>query len=105
MFCALIKTKSAHAKLQSIKNAWSKDEIWCLEMAALLAQGNSESDKYRFNTTFLTGSDYYRYTKLAVAEKICLKCKMMASLHIFCFDIRKYACNKEMHKSTHNFVF
>ena len=61
MFCALIKTKSAHAKLQSIKNAWSKDEIWCLEMAALLAQGNSESGKYRFNTTFLTGSDYYRY--------------------------------------------
>ena len=61
VFCALIKTKSAHDKLQSIKNAWSKDEIWCLEMAALLAQGNSESDKYRFNTTFLTGSDYYRY--------------------------------------------
>ena len=30
-------------------------------MAALLAQGNSESDKYRFNTAFLTGSDYYRY--------------------------------------------
>ena len=60
MFCALIKTKSAHDKLQSIKNAWSKDEIWCLEMAALLAQGNSESDKYRFNTAFLTGSDYYR---------------------------------------------
>ena len=24
-------------------------------------QGNSESDKYRFNTAFLTGSDYYRY--------------------------------------------
>ena len=62
-FCALIKTKSAHAKLQSIKNAWSKDEICCLEMAALLAQGNSESDKYRFNTAFLTGSDYYRYPK------------------------------------------
>ena len=61
MFCALIKTKSAHAKLQSIKNAWSKDEIWRLEMAALPAQGNSESDKYRFNTAFLTGSDYYRY--------------------------------------------
>ena len=60
-FCALIKTKSAHAKLQSIKNAWSKDEIWRLEMAALLTQGNSESDKYRFNTAFLTGSDYYRY--------------------------------------------
>ncbi|MGN0529909.1 MAG: hypothetical protein ACI4IH_02310, partial [Eubacterium sp.] len=62
-FCALIKTKSAHDKLQSIKNAWSKDEIWRLEMAALLAQGNSESDKYRFNTAFLTGSDYYRYPK------------------------------------------
>ncbi|MGN0529297.1 MAG: hypothetical protein ACI4IE_09200, partial [Eubacterium sp.] len=61
VFCALIKTKSAHDKLQSIKNAWSKDEIWCLEMAALLTQGNSESDKYRFNTAFLTGSDYYRY--------------------------------------------
>ena len=61
VFCALIKTKSAHDKLQSIKNAWSKDEIWCLEMAALLAQGNSESDKYRFNTAFLTGSDYRRY--------------------------------------------
>ena len=30
-------------------------------MAALLTQGNSESDKYRFNTAFLTGSDYYRY--------------------------------------------
>ena len=26
-----------------------------------LKQGNSESDKYRFNTEFLTGSDYYRY--------------------------------------------
>ena len=51
-FCALIKTKSAHDKLQSIKNAWSKDEIWCLEMAALLTQGNSESDKYCFNTAF-----------------------------------------------------
>ena len=25
------------------------------------SQGNSESDKYRFNTAFLTGSDYYRY--------------------------------------------
>ena len=61
VFCALIKTKSAHDKLQSIKNAWSKDEICCLEMAALLTQGNSESDKYRFNTAFLTGSDYYRY--------------------------------------------
>ena len=60
MLCCLIKTKSAHDKLQSIKNAWSKDEIWRLEMAALLAQGNSESDKYRFNTAFLTGSDYYR---------------------------------------------
>ena len=34
-------------------------------MAALLAQGNSESDKYRFNTTFLTGSDYYRYPKVS----------------------------------------
>ena len=64
VFCALIKTKSAHDKLQSIKNAWSKDEICCLEMAALLTQGNSESDKYRFNTAFLTGSDYYRYPKL-----------------------------------------
>ena len=51
-FCALIKTKSAHDKLQSIKNAWSKDEICCLEMAALLTQGNSESNKYRFNTAF-----------------------------------------------------
>ena len=69
MFCALIKTKSAHAKLQSIKNAWSKDEIWCLEMAALLAQGNSESGKYRFNTTFLTGSDYYRYPRRILMEK------------------------------------
>ena len=29
-------------------------------MAALLTPGNSESDKYRFNTAFLTGSDYYR---------------------------------------------
>ena len=57
----LFKTKSAHGKLQSIKNAWSKDEICCLEMVALPAQGNSESDKYRFNTEFLTGSDYYRY--------------------------------------------
>ena len=66
MFCALIKTKSAHAKLQSIKNAWSKDEIWCLEMAALLAQGNNESGKYRFNTTFLTGSDYYRYPRFVL---------------------------------------
>ena len=65
VFCALIKTKSAHDKLQSIKNAWSKDEIWCLEMAALLTQGNSESDKYRFNTAFLTGSDYYRYPMCA----------------------------------------
>ena len=54
-FCALIKTKSAHAKLHSIKKAWSKDEIWRLEMAALLAQGNSESDKYRFNTAFFDG--------------------------------------------------
>ena len=63
VFCALIKSKSAHDKLQSIKNAWSKDGIWCLEMAALLTQGNSESDKYRFNTAFLTGSDYYRYPK------------------------------------------
>ena len=26
-------------------------------------QGNSESDKYHFNTAFLTGSDYYRYPK------------------------------------------
>ena len=59
----MIKTKSAHDKLQSIKNAWSKDEIWRLVMAALPAQGNSESDKYRFNTAFLTGSDYYRYPK------------------------------------------
>ena len=57
----LTETKSAHGKLQSIKNAWSKDEICCLEMVALPAQGNSESDKYRFNTEFLTGSDYYRY--------------------------------------------
>ena len=65
-FCALIKTKSAHDKLQSIKNAWSKDEICCLEMAALLTQGNSESDKYRFNTAFLTGSDYYRYPKKTI---------------------------------------
>ena len=55
VFCALIKTKSSHDKLQNIKNAWSKDEICCLEMAALLTQGNSESDKYRFNTAFLTG--------------------------------------------------
>ena len=62
-FCALIKTKSAHDKLQSIKKAWSKDEICCLEIAALPAQCNSESDKYRFNTAFLTGSDYYRYPK------------------------------------------
>ncbi|MDD7193044.1 MAG: hypothetical protein PUH33_00865 [Clostridiaceae bacterium] len=30
-------------------------------MAALLTQGNSESNKYRFNTAFLTGSDYRRY--------------------------------------------
>ena len=72
-FCALIKTKSAHDKLQSIKNAWSKDEIWRLEMAALLTQGNSESDKYRFNTAFLTGSDYNRYpmlTRLPHTQKI-----------------------------------
>ena len=68
MFCALIKTKSAHDKLQSIKNAWSKDEIWRLEMEALLTQGNSESDKYRFNTAFLTGSDYNRYPKVRRAE-------------------------------------
>ena len=60
-FYASIKTKSAHDKLQSIKNAWSKDEICCLEMAALLSQGNIESDKYRFNTAFLTGSVYRRY--------------------------------------------
>ena len=73
-FCALIKTKSAHDKLQSIKNAWSKDEIWCLEMAALLAQGNSESDKYRFNTAFLTGSDYYRYPKHLVEMLNILIC-------------------------------
>ena len=66
-FCALIKTKSAHDKLQSIKNAWSKDEICCLEMAALLSQGNSESDKYRFNTAFLTGSDYFRYPMVCIA--------------------------------------
>ena len=70
MFCALIKTKSAHDKLQSIKNAWSKDEICCLEMAALLTQGNSESDKYRFNTAFLTGSDYYRYPKYSCTKKL-----------------------------------
>ena len=57
----LTETKSAHGKLQSIKNAWSKDEICCPEMAALPAQGNSKSDKYRFNTELLTGSDYYRY--------------------------------------------
>ena len=67
-FCALIKTKSAHDKLQSIKNAWSKDEICCLEMAALLTQGNSESDKYRFNTAFLTGSDYYRYPNYSITK-------------------------------------
>ncbi|MGN0530794.1 MAG: hypothetical protein ACI4IH_06875 [Eubacterium sp.] len=67
----MIKTKSAHDKLQSIKNAWSKDEICCLEMAALLTQGNSESDKYRFNTAFLTGSDYYRYPKvIKTSERI-----------------------------------
>ena len=60
-FYVSIKTKSAHDKLQSIKNAWSKDEICCLEMVALLTQGNSESNKYRFNTAFLTGSDYRRY--------------------------------------------
>ena len=66
MFCALIKTKSAHDKLQSIKNSWSKDEICCLDMVALLTQGNSESDKYRFNTEFLTGSDYHRYPKHAL---------------------------------------
>ena len=75
MFCALIKTKSAHAKLQSIKNAWSKDEIWCLEMAALLAQGNSESGKYRFNTAFLTGSDYYRYPNATSRVIISVKPK------------------------------
>ena len=57
----LTETKSAHGKLKSIKNAWSKDEICCPEMAALPALGNSESDKYRFNTALLTGSDYYRY--------------------------------------------
>ncbi|MDY6016692.1 MAG: hypothetical protein SPI97_03670, partial [Oscillospiraceae bacterium] len=57
----------AHDKLQSIKNAWSKDEICCLEMAALLTQGNSESDKYRFNTAFLTGSDYYRYPMFTIS--------------------------------------
>ena len=68
VFCALIKTKSAHDKLQSIKNACSKDEICCLEMAALLTQGNSESDKYRFNTAFLTGSDYFRYPKVMGVE-------------------------------------
>ena len=69
MFYALIKTKSAHEKLQSIKNAWSKDEIWRLEMAALLTQGNSESDKYRFNTAFLTGSDYYRYPRNCIFNR------------------------------------
>ena len=37
-------------------------------MAALLTQGNSESDKYRFNTAFLTGSDYYRYPKVRRVE-------------------------------------
>ena len=71
-FCALIKTISAHDKLQSIKNAWSEDEICCLEMAALLTQGNSESDKYRFNTAFLTGSDYYRYPNCLVVFIIAL---------------------------------
>ncbi|MDO4154835.1 MAG: hypothetical protein Q4E21_08315 [Clostridia bacterium] len=37
-------------------------------MAALLSPGNSESDKYRFNTAFLTSSDYYRYPKVRRAE-------------------------------------
>lgn len=42
-------------------------------MAALLAQGNSESDKYRFNTGFLTGSDYYRYPKYIGKDKTIMK--------------------------------
>ena len=42
-------------------------------MAALLAQGNSESDKYRFNTGFLTGSDYYRYPKYIGKDKTIVK--------------------------------
>ena len=33
----------------------------CDCIGAFFAYGNSESDKYRFNTAFLTGSDYYRY--------------------------------------------
>ena len=72
-FYASIKTKSAHDNLQSIKNAWSKDEICRLEMAALLTQGNSESDKYRFNTAFLTGSDYNCYPKVRRVEHNMLK--------------------------------
>ena len=78
MCLALIKTKSAHDKLQSIKNAWSKDEIWRLEMAALLTQGNSESDKYRFNTEFLTGSDYYRYPRHSSAEPVISRAALSA---------------------------
>ena len=29
-----------------------------------MTQGNSENDKYRFNTAFLTGSDYFRYPNI-----------------------------------------
>ena len=43
-FYVSIKTKSAHDKLQSIKNAWSKDEICFLEMVALLTQGKSAGE-------------------------------------------------------------
>ena len=88
-FCALIKTKSAHDKLQSIKNAWSKDEICRLEMAALLTQGNSESDKYRFNTAFLTGSDYYRYP-IRLRQKCAPQSRARMVLSVTSFDTLKY---------------
>ena len=58
-------------------------------MAALLAQGNSESDKYRFNTAFLTGSDYYRYPSLTVSEPlitVTLKFKLSYSDILLCLE-------------------
>ena len=43
----------------------------------MLTQGNSESDKYRFNTASLTGSDYHRYPidkiyVLSIVKNFCL---------------------------------
>ena len=41
----------------------------CDCIGAFFAYGNSESDKYRFNTAFLTGSDYYRYPTALLCTK------------------------------------